>query len=49
MAEQLLYGADVVAGFEQVGGKGMAQSFPRNFVFQEMGYNAPVNWKEKRS
>ena len=21
-------------------------SFPRNFVFQEMGYNAPVNWKE---
>jgi len=24
-------------------------SFPRNFVFQEMGYNAPVNWKEKRS
>ncbi|MCX7164645.1 MAG: hypothetical protein NTV11_00035 [Rhodocyclales bacterium] len=24
-------------------------SFPRNFVFQEMGYNAPANWKEKRS
>jgi hypothetical protein len=24
-------------------------SFPRNFVFQEMGYNALVNWKEKRS
>ena len=23
-------------------------SFPRKFVFQEMGYNAPVNWKEKR-
>ena len=24
-------------------------SFPRKFVFQEMGYNAPANWKEKRS
>ncbi len=24
-------------------------SFPRQFVFQEMGYNAPVNWKEKGS
>jgi hypothetical protein len=24
-------------------------SFPRNFVFQEMGYKAPGNWKEKRS
>jgi hypothetical protein len=22
-------------------------SFPRNFVFQEMGYNAPDIWKEK--
>ena len=26
-----------------------ALSFPRKFVFQEMGYNAPANWKEKRS
>jgi hypothetical protein len=24
-------------------------SFPLNFVFQEMGYNAPANWKENRS
>jgi hypothetical protein len=24
-------------------------SFPRNFVFQKMGYNAPRNWKERRS
>jgi hypothetical protein len=23
-------------------------SIPRNFVFQEMGYKAPANWKEKR-
>ncbi len=27
----------------------MALSFPRNFVFQELGYNAPENWKEARS
>ena len=26
-----------------------AVSFPRNFVFQEMGYNAPTDWKEKCS
>jgi type I restriction enzyme, R subunit len=26
-----------------------SMSFPRNFVFQEMGYNALVNWKEKGS
>jgi len=24
-------------------------SFPRNFVFQEMGYKALANWKEERS
>ncbi len=24
-------------------------SFPRNFVFQEMGYNTPTDWKEKCS
>ena len=24
-------------------------SFPRKFVFQEMGYNAPENWKETGS
>jgi hypothetical protein len=28
---------------------GVHVSFPRNFVFEARGYNAPVNWKEKRS
>ena len=27
----------------------LLMSFPRKFVFQEMGYNAPANWKENRS
>ena len=27
----------------------IAVSFPRKFVFQEMGYNAPENWKETGS
>ncbi len=27
----------------------MSLSFPRNFVFQGMGYKATVNWKEQRN
>lgn len=41
--------ATIGAGFKISSNAAVILSFPRNFVFQELGYNAPENWKEARS